>query len=157
MKNIFFLVSIVLFYQCSTNHSNAVSEKIEPFVHEKTDRCIREGGEEFLFFYDDFSSEGAGGSVFFENDTIINKILFSYATSMVYTEQIYWFEQNKLIKFKQKTNYILPDKSGYSEEDSVVVEGEKIYKENSFNDTMYQKLLHTAADKNRCWSIQYVR
>jgi hypothetical protein len=147
MKKLIILTFSALHFQCS----NIVNNRENKPVIEKTDHCIKEGGQEFSFFYDDFSSEGAEGKIIFQNDTIISRILFSYATSMVYTEQEYWFWQNILIKYKQKNNYIKPDKSGYIEEDSVIVEGESIFNDKNFSDTLYQKLLHTASDKNPCW------
>ena len=154
MKIIFFVLSSALFYQCSNNHSNVLDDKSnQSVVIDKMGHCIQDGGEEFQFFYDDFSSEGAEGRLYFENDTLINKILFTYATSMVYTEQEYWFDKNKLIRYKQKINYIEPNKSDYIGEDSVVLEGGHIAKNKSFNDTLYQKLLRTASDKNPCWKI----
>lgn len=103
MRKLFFLISGALFYQCTNNHSTAVNDRANQFGLEKKIHCIKEGGETFPFFFDDFSSEGAEGNIFFENDTLIGKIQFSYATSMVYTEQEYWFTQNKLIKYKQTT------------------------------------------------------
>jgi hypothetical protein len=151
MRTLFFLIPGALFYQCTNNHSTDVNDRANQLGPEKKVHCIKEGGETFPFFLDDFSSEGADGKIFFENDTLIGKIQFSYATGMVYTEQEYWFRQNKLIKYKQINHHILPDKSGYADEDSVVVEGDHIFKNKRFSDKIFQKLLHTASDKNPCW------
>ena len=155
MKEIVLLVFSVLFFQCTCSHSNITDDEESKSAIFEVNQCVKEGGEEFSFFYDGFSSEGADGKILFKNDTLINRITFSYATSMVYVKQEYWFRHNKLFKYKQINNYIKPDKSGYIEKDSVVVEGKHIFKSESFSDTLYQNLLLTVSDKNPCWKNKF--
>lgn len=104
------------------------------------------------FTYDDFSSEGNEGSIFFYNDTLIAKIKFSFATSMQIIDQEYIFTSNELSRYKQKISYLKPDKSGYIQEDSIDIKDENIFMNDNFDKILYERLIKTAVEKNPYWN-----
>jgi|SRR5690554_1067944 len=152
MKKITFLIIIcILICRCTNNTKSSKYKLSEPEIDSTFTNCIKKGGEEFFFSYDDFSSEGSEGYIFFANDTLLSKIKFSYATSMVYVEQEYQFSDNNLYEFKNKTHYIHPEKLGYIEVDSILVKGKDIFTNNNFNSSLFERLLITADKINPCW------
>jgi|GEM_PF-7016467 len=120
------------------------------FIQYNSKTCFENGGVA-SFYFDDFADEGTEGKIYFKNDSIIEKIEFGYATSMKIVEQEYLFKKNVLLSFKNKTSYIKLDKSGYISEDSIKVEGNQIFKNENFDENIYNRLLLTVPEKNLCW------
>lgn len=157
MKKLTLLIIVcILISMCTNNTKNSKYKLNESETDSVYTKCIKKGGKEFFFNYDDFSSEGAEGYIFFANDTLLSKIKYSYATSMVYVEQEYLFTDNNLYEFKNKIHYIHPEKLDYIEVDSVLVKGIDIFTNNNFKNSLFERLLITAGTINPCWSIKSI-
>ena len=148
MNYLYPIVCSLIFSSCNENQKRHTEESQSN--HNKVlciEKCKGGTTKKISFNYEDFSSEGAEGEIIFKNDTMIEKIYFSFATSQKIVEQTYFFENNQLTNFEEITNYITFDKKSYSLSDTLKLTGKEFEKRNELK-SLYNRLLKTALKLN---------
>lgn len=146
MKIIFSTLFAFLLICCNQN------KKSENIISDNDDnrKCIDKYIVEFNV-EDYFSSEGNEGKIYFTDDTLFDRVDFSYATSMFIVNEKYEFVSNKLFRYKKRTSYLNENKSGYLREHSVnIVTKEKIINDSVFDKELYKKIIKLVSDENPC-------
>ncbi len=146
--NIFFFSFLLI--DCGNNNYEEFVDDVNYDNDLLQDENCLQNGKDISFFLEGYT-EGSEGTFSFKNDTLLERIQFSFATSMKLLEQTYFFKENEIVNYIQKTNFIKLDKSGYIKSDSFTLNGNEIINNINFDSVLFNEILKTAHEKNPCF------